>query len=201
VLDIDLDVRISGVIRLGAGADRQRLRIEQEPKGVMRADRAAFAEIGEDVGAERQAVRSEHQDERLIPYSGGSGAGNEVRQLDAYGRPADHDIQSPRTSHGQQEAAEPSTHNELAEAERLLKSLASALALRLLSQAATKTRQAIAEAKRAMKGKDPQPYAAGKRPPEGSRYAARWGYPARQHRQRDGRGALRGFPRTNRRGS
>jgi hypothetical protein len=156
VLDIDLDVRISGVISLGGGKGRHRFRIEQVPRGVLRALRAAAADIGEDVRVEQQGVRLPYQDEslRLLPYSGGSSAGDEVRQFDRHDRPGDREMQTPNISHSQHEAAEPRSHDEVAEAERLLKSLASALALRLLGRAATKTRQAIAEAKRAMKSKD-----------------------------------------------
>jgi hypothetical protein len=120
----------------------------------MRAPRAADAEVGEDVRAERQAVRSQDESLRLLPYSEGSAASEEVRQIDRHDRPPNREVTSPSTSHTQQEAPEPRSHNEVAEAERLLKSLASALALRLLGQAARKTRQAIAEAKRAMKRKD-----------------------------------------------
>jgi hypothetical protein len=156
VLDIDLDVRISGVIGLGGDASSHRFRIEQAPRGVLRALEAAVADIHEDVQGERRAFQPPYQDEslRLLPYSGGSGARDEVRQLDRRDRPVDREVQSP-SSYSQQEAAEkPRFHKEVAEAEHLLKSLASALALRLLSRAATKTRQAIAEAKRAMKSKD-----------------------------------------------
>jgi hypothetical protein len=83
-----------------------------------------------------------------LPYGGGSGAGNEVPQLNR----GDRKIQTPNISPSPHESAEPEL--ELAEAERLLKSLASALVLRLLSRAATETRQATAEAKRGRKIKD-----------------------------------------------
>jgi hypothetical protein len=149
VLDIDLDLRISGVVSLGGGEGRNRYRIEQVPRGVLRTRRAPGADTTEGVRAERQAVRSPSGDEslRLLPYSGGSGAGSQGRQVDR----RDREIRTPNI-----EAAEPEFQNELTEAEQLLKSLASALALRLLSQAATKTRQAIAKAKRAIRSKDPE---------------------------------------------
>jgi hypothetical protein len=152
VLDIDLDVRISGSIGLGAGADNQRLRIEEAPGGVLRALRAAEADISEDVEAEREAGRGS-ESLRLLPYSGGGSAGNEVRQA-ADEPPATREVQTPSSSQSQQRDWPGSSQNEVAEAERLLKSLVSALALRLLSRAVRKTRHAIAEAKRAMKTKD-----------------------------------------------
>jgi hypothetical protein len=157
-LDIDLDVRISGVISLGGGADRRRFRIERVPRGVLRALRAAGEDLAEDVQAERQAVRSSSQDERLrlLPYGGSRDGRNEVRQLARHDQPAGGEIKRPSIPPSQHEAADPRFHNEVTEAERLLKSLASALALRLLGQAARKTRQAIAAAKRAMKSKNPE---------------------------------------------
>jgi hypothetical protein len=151
VLDIDFDVRISGVIGLGGGAGNQRLRIEEVPRGVLGALRAADADIGEPQVGRRVA----REILRLLPYNGGSRAENEVRQVDTDEPPANPEIQSPASSHSEQGTAGPaSSYGEVAEAERLLKSLASALTLRLLSRAATKTRQAIAGAKRAMKSKD-----------------------------------------------
>jgi hypothetical protein len=132
VLDIDLDLRISGVVSLGEGAGRG---------GVLRPQGAP--------GADTSRSPSQDKSLRLLPNSG-SGAGNQVRQLDR----RDGEIQTPNIAPSPHEAAEPESHNELAEAERLLKSLASALALRRLSRAAMKTRHAIAKAKRAMKSKD-----------------------------------------------
>jgi hypothetical protein len=154
VLDLDLDVRISGVIRLGGGADRHRFRIEQAPRRGLRTQQAADADIGEDDRVERQALRPTYEEEslRLLPYSGGGGA--REQHVDRRGRLADHEVQSPSVSHHQQEAAEPGSHKEVAEPGRLLKSLASVLALRLLGRAARETRRAIAEAKRAIKSKD-----------------------------------------------
>jgi hypothetical protein len=156
VLDLDLDVRISGFIRLGAGADRHRLRIGQAPRGGLRTREAAGADLGEDVRVERQAHRppSEEESLRLLPHSGGGGARDEVRHVHRRDRLADHEVRSPSVSPHPQEAAEPKFHKEVADPGRLLKSLASVLALRLLGRAARETRRAIAEAKRAIKSKD-----------------------------------------------
>jgi hypothetical protein len=152
VLDIGLDVRISGAIRLGGGAGRHRFRVKQAPRGVLRTLQAAAAEIGEDVRAEPPPYENESL--RLLPYRGGRGARHDVQHLDP-DRLADHEVRGLSDSNGQQEAAEPRFRKEVAEAERLLKSLASALALRLLSRAATETRRAIADAKRSIRSKDP----------------------------------------------
>jgi hypothetical protein len=153
VLDIGLDVRISGAISLGGVAGRHRFRVEQAPRRVLRTLQAVAAEIGEDVRSEPPPYENESL--RLLPCRGGRGARHEVQHLDPE-RLADHEVRGLSDSNGQQEAAEARFRKEVAEAERLLKSLASALALRLLSRAITETRRAIAEAKRSIKSKDPE---------------------------------------------